>query len=112
MDVTSRVLAAALGAAGLRQETLAHNIANVNTPGFKRLYVSFEDELRAAADPGAVAPQVHRDDITSGRADGNNVDLDREMALLAENQIRYAALARQMSGHFDRLRLAIWEGRR
>lgn len=112
MDQTTRLLSAALGAAALRQEALSHNLANLNTPGFKRLQVRFEDELRSATAPDAVRPRVVRDTLTSGRPDGNNVDLERESVLIAENQIHYAALTRQMSEHLNRIRLVIFEGRR
>jgi len=58
------------------------------------------------------APQVVRDNTTSYRNDGNNVDIDVEMARLAENSIYYDALAKQMSYRLGALRSAIYEGRR
>lgn len=132
------ILEQALAAAALRHQALAHNLANVNTPGYKALRVSFEDELARALDaqagrdrrlplartdpghlpgpapapPRAAAPHVWRDLTRSARADGNNVDLEAEMARVAANQIWYMALSRQIGDEFGRLRLAATEGRR
>lgn len=134
------ILARSLEAASLRQAALAHNVANVNTPGYKALAVSFEGALQQALeqpevspaplalaatdarhiqvgpppapDPTRVQAAVARDASRSARADGNNVDVEAEMARMAGNQMWYAALSRQVSDEFQRLRLAITEGRR
>lgn len=115
-DLAWRVLERGLEASSLRQRVLAHNVANINTPGFKRARVEFEDHLaRAVAaqqDPDAVQPEVVVETQSLGRPDGNNVDIELEMAQLAENQIWYAALTRQLSDHFARLRTVIHDGRR
>ncbi|MFZ5813992.1 MAG: flagellar basal body rod protein FlgB [Bacillota bacterium] len=115
-DLPSKILENALDAASLRQRVLAHNIANVNTPGFKRSRVDFEAELaRAVAggeDPEAVRPVVVEEVDSVGRPDGNNVDIEAESVKMAENQIWYAALTRQISDHFSRLRMVIHDGRR
>lgn len=121
MEMTLAILQRALQAAALRQAVLAHNVANANTPGFKRSRVDFESHLQAAlaaraagepADPAGVAPVVAVEPGSVGRADGNNVDIELEMTQMAVNQIWHAALTRQVSDHFSRLRLAIFEGRR
>lgn len=135
------ILQRGLEAASLRQAALAHNLANVNTPGFKAQAVSFEGVLQQALEQGAQPPAampltvtsprhfqvgrpgpaldparlqatVHQDDSRSARADGNNVDLEAEMAKVAGNQVWYTALGRQVTDEFTRLRLAITEGRR
>lgn len=116
MDRDLAPLAAALTAAGLRHRVLAHNLANANTPGFKRFRVEFESRLAAALaagqDPAGVTPAVVRETGSRSRPDGNNVDVELEMAQLAENQLWQAALVRQVSEHFARLRTVIYEGRR
>ncbi|MDN5346741.1 MAG: flagellar basal-body rod protein FlgB [Clostridia bacterium] len=129
---TLLALEKALQTASLRQRTLAHNIANANTPGFKRSYVSFEEELRAALnlDPGLplarthprhlpyprsladVRPEVRQDLYTAMRQDGNNVDIDREMVELAMNSINYSAAVQQLNQRLAMLRYVINEGRR
>lgn len=114
-DITARVLERGLQASALRQQVLANNIANINTPGFKRARVEFESQLAAAMgsaeNPESVSPKVVVESTTTGRPDGNNVDIDQEMTEIAENQIWYAALTRQISDHFSRLRMVIRDGR-
>jgi len=114
-DVTTRILERSLQASSLRQQLLANNVANINTPGFKRSRVEFENQLAAALksaeNPDAVEPKVVVQTESSGRPDGNNVDIDQEMTQIAENQIWYAALTRQLSDHFSRLRMVIRDGR-
>lgn len=114
-DFSARMLEKGLSAASLRQNVLANNIANINTPGFKRSRVAFEAQLADALNQGsgadAVRPQVVVEDKSAARPDGNNVDLESEMSDLALNQIWYAALTRQLSDHFSRLSTVIHDGR-
>ena len=123
-DTTMRALDAALGAAGKRQEVLANNLANVNTPGYKRMDVNFDDTLAQAIASakngeasnddvfGSLLPQVQADrDAVSVRADGNSVDVDQEMSFLAENNIRYNALVQLSSNKIDTLKYVISDGR-
>lgn len=112
-------------AASLRQEVISHNIANVNTPHFKKSDVIFEDLLAKELDAansnamplirthgrhmpiGAGEPvtaKVELQDTTTMRVDGNNVDIDIEMATLAKNNLYYNALARQIGGYFQGLK--------
>ncbi|MDF2627107.1 MAG: flgB [Symbiobacteriaceae bacterium] len=115
-DLTARLLERGIEASGLRQRMQAHNIANMNTPGFKRTRVEFEQHLASALaegkDPDGVRPVVVTEETTLVRPDGNNTDVEAEMAALAENQLWYAALTRQLSDHFARLRMVIHDGRR
>lgn len=121
------LLKQALYACALRQEAIAHNIANVNTPGYRRVDVSFEEFLRAAqqtplqtTDPRHVAlpparlanPQVAPDEDAPMRPDGNTVDIDYEMAQLAENQIRFQALSQLITGRYQSLKTVITGGGR
>ncbi|HEY3315729.1 MAG TPA: flagellar basal body rod protein FlgB [Bacillota bacterium] len=108
-----------LNASSLRNTVLADNLANVDTPGFKRSDVSFEgllaEESRRSSNGSAGdgwQPKVVTDSTTSTRQDGNNVDVDAEMTKLAENTIYYDALVKQISSQFALLRSAITEGRR
>ncbi len=115
-----------------RHNVLASNIANVETPGFKAKDLVFERALGAALkaqEPGplTVTHPKHMDgrDITAlemvvpkqiratspvGSVDGNTVDLEREMAKLAENQIVYQFMTRMISSKFQTLRDVIREG--
>lgn len=115
-DLTARLLAKGLEASSLRHRVLANNIANISTPGFKRSRVEFEAQLSEALQqgesPDAVRPAVVREADTFELPDGNNTDVEGEMSRLAENQIWYSALTRQLSDHFARLQTVIHEGRR
>ncbi|HHY98102.1 MAG TPA: flagellar basal body rod protein FlgB [Firmicutes bacterium] len=108
----------ALDALSLRHQAISNNIANVNTPGYKAMEVSFEAELERAlkeqGDPVAISDAeitVTREN-TVYRADGNSVDVDREMARLAENTERYNAIAQLVSTRLRMLRSVVNEGRR
>jgi flagellar basal-body rod protein FlgB len=111
-DVTQLALERALQGAGLRQQALSNNLANVNTPGFKRSDVDFHSSLAAALAGGepAVASAsfaLQTDSATSMRADGNNVDVDQEMASLTENASEYQALAAVAKSRLQMIQTAI-----
>jgi flagellar basal-body rod protein FlgB len=121
IDSISRGLADALGVHQRRQEVLATNLANVETPGFRAGEVDFRTALRRAFDanaapvPGDAAPEpaaLVEDTSAPARADGNTVDLDLQMAKLSENAGRYTALARILSTRLALMRSAITEGGR
>lgn len=131
---TVGILEKALGAAGLRHRVIANNIANANTPDYQAAGVQFESLLaEALRDPGSALVGLRTDPRhlpigepanplsvspvvgPSGgavRVDGNTVDPEHEMALLAANQIWYSALVRSVSDQLQRYRVAITEGRR
>lgn len=113
------ILGKTLDAASLRQRVIANNIANINTPGFKKSVVSFEDQLAAAMGEGGklplittdprqigginnITPEVEAVNSTSMRSDGNNVDINQEMVNLAVNSIHYDLVSQELN---DRLKL-------
>lgn len=119
-----------LDAESLRQRVIANNIANVNTPNFKKSTIDFESILKKAlgrdsiglitSDPrhyGAapslaeLRPEVRVNRATSMREDGNNVDIDEEMTNLAANSIEYQATARELSERISLLSYVITGGR-
>jgi len=121
----------ALNASWKRNEVLANNIANVNTPGYKRSDVKFQEKLKESLQEttvqGAKTHESHLDiggkdlsnithEVTtsegySTRRDENNVDVDVEMGEVTKNNIYYEAVSRQMSSKFNRLRSSITGGR-
>ena len=123
-------LSQGLDVAALRQRVHANNLANVNTPHFKRSVVEFTDILKnvtagesglAVTNAGHIGAEafgnsggarVLKDQSTSMRSDGNNVDVDREMSELAINQLYYNALSQQANDRIGLLRYVINEGRR
>jgi len=121
------ILEKGLDAYAMRAKSINDNIANVDTPGYKRSAVSFEEDLKAALDKKGVAGyRTHPKHLRVGRpkiedvkpvpyipddnslASGkNNVDIDHEMAELAKNQIRFAYASRLAQRGYNRLRSAI-----
>ena len=117
------VLDKAADASWIRNNAIANNIANVNTPGYKRQDVNFEEQLRKAmknsrytsidervanVDLERLDPITYRDHSTlSYRLDGNNVDIDTENVQLASNQIRYQGLTDSITKHFEGLQLVM-----
>ena len=79
-----------LDATELRSRTIANNIANINTPNYKRRYVSFEESLKNEIDNAKIEVKVDKDSIV--REDGNNVDLENEKVNQAAASLQYNAL--------------------
>lgn len=121
------LLERSMNAASLRQMVISNNIANAETPNFKRSEVVFEKLLHKEMQ-GKYIPMVrtHHQHLPIRRTgndvepkvvldkanmtmnnNGNNVDIDTEMALLAHNQLHYNLLAQQTTHEFQLLRTAI-----
>ena len=115
---TVALLSLALDAAAMRQQAIAQNIANANTPGYARVNVSFEARLAALrdADGGVAAPSLA--DLSNYRpvldylAPGASVAVDQEMAALSENVVHHHALIKAVSKHYALISSAINEGKR
>lgn len=123
---TMDLLERGLDGATLRKEVIANNIANVDVPHFKRSEVSFEMNLKRALEsreevesipplqtnqPGhidrrkpldyhSVHPTIHVDTISRMRNDGNNVDIEDEVAKLTRNQLQYNLMVDRIGGNF------------
>lgn len=126
------ILKKALDTATLRQQALSSNIANVDTPGYKRADVSFEEELKSALNKQErlelkttdkkhlsnklelenVHPKIFRQQDSYMRNDFNNVDIELEMAAISKNNVAYNALAELISNKLKMVRSAINEGRK
>ena len=112
------VLKAAADASWTREEVLTNNIANVDTPNYKRQDVDFTTYLRSALSRtnGGSSSLTNRvnnlktytDNSTlSYRLDGNNVDLSTENVELASEQINYNALIDSMNNEFSRFKTVL-----
>ncbi len=123
-------LAKQLDSAALAQRVIANNVANVNTPGFKKSHVSFTEELKRALDERApalvtshprhfggvqdirqVSPRVVQERDTIMRYGRNNVDIDQEMVNLAANTILYDFSVNALSARMGLLGYVIRGGR-
>lgn len=114
------VLDKAADASWMRQEAISNNIANVNTPGYKRQDVAFEDSLQEAisnsryrstdekvANLSKADLRIRSYTDSSGfsyRLDGNNVDIDTENAALVRNQLKYNALVDSINHEFSMIK--------
>ncbi|WYF04731.1 flagellar basal body rod protein FlgB [Bacillus velezensis] len=116
----------ALGRADIKQKVLTNNIANIDTPNYKAKKVSFRNLLdQETSNLEAVKTDYRHIDFTGSGDDysivsssdtsyqqnGNNVDIDKEMTDLAENQINYQALVERMSGKFNSLKTVLTGGK-
>lgn len=113
------VLDKAADASWLRNDAIGNNLANVDTPGYKRQDVAFESVLKKALgkshfrtmdakvadlDLKRLTPNVYRDySEYSYRLDKNNVDVDSEGVMLAENQLKYQGLMVGIRQEFSNL---------
>jgi flagellar basal-body rod protein FlgB len=91
-----------------RQKLVASNIANADTPGYQTKDVDFENELQSQM-LGA-KPNVIEVSGLKNKNDGNNVDVDREARLLAENALRFSVASNLAHSEISTIRTAIQEG--
>ena len=106
-----------LDAAALRQEAIAANIANSETPGYHRVDISsdFADQLKAQlaggtlkSGPDAVRPTLAEDPhARSTRPDGNSVEIEQELLAMNKNSVEYDYLTEVVSTNIKQLRMAI-----
>ena len=128
---TFNLLSKGLDVASKRQAVISNNIANVNTPLFKRQIVTFEDEMARVfdgkvdiigrreddrhipignSDYMTIGPTTHKDRIHIMRNDKNNVDIDVEMSDLAKNTMTYQIHANRLAQMFSQLNDVISRG--
>lgn len=116
----------ALGRANIKQKVITNNIANIDTPNYKAKKVSFQNLLdQESSRLKSIKTDYRHVDfsdadsnysiVTSGdtsyQQNGNNVDVDKEMTELAENQINYQALVERMNGKFNSLKTVLTGGK-
>lgn len=118
---TSALLSLALDAAGMRQQAIAHNIANANTPGYQRVSVSFEARLASLRDGAGniAAPSLANlgnfrpsFEYAAVSPQGSGIALDQEMAQLSENTLHHQALLKALNKHLSLMSVAINEGKK
>jgi len=115
----------------LRQDVIADNIANADTPNFKRSFVNFESQLRAALesegktglqaamtnekhipfyqpiDYRSVQPQRQLDYLTTSDNNGNNVDIEEESMNFLNNQLLYTMMTESVNQEFARINMVL-----
>ncbi len=110
LDAISNHLERYMSLLGARQKLVAANIANADTPGYKTLDIDFKAELQRQMEPAAPPSPVEVTGLDV-KNDGNNVSLDREARLLAENAIRFNIAAQILRSQIHSVKSAIEEGR-
>ena len=120
IDKSTTLLEKMLDVSSIKHKVIANNIANVNTPGYKKMDVSFADQLEKALDEvstnkfDSLQPKIviSKED-TSGtvRNDGNNVDMDKEVSALVKNTLTYSIYTQLLAKKFEGIKSAI-EGSR
>ena len=89
----------------MRQQLVASNIANADTPGYKTQDVDVENEFQNVVN--GLQPMAGEVQGLTLKNDGNNVDLDREARLLAENAMRFSIAGNLLKGQLKELKIAI-----
>jgi len=127
-DSTMNTLEKTLDYSSVKNRVISNNIANVDTPNYKAQDVSFKDVLNEEMNNQFKAKRTHPKHVefsshkftpynittksnTVYNHNGNNVDIDREMAELAKNQIYYQSLIDRMNGKFSKLQTVLSGGR-
>jgi flagellar basal-body rod protein FlgB len=113
MKDSIQILSKLLDVSALRHRVLANNLANVDTPQFKRSDVAFRDALAKAIESpdgtkvSDVQPRIVEDTVTPGRPDGNNVSTQRELGEMTENALLYQFATKAINFNFNQLTKAI-----
>ena len=127
IDILNRSMDVAL----LRRDVISDNIANSDTPHFKRSTVNFESQLKRALDSEKTKPfpnlttdprhmTFHRplnyqdvkprrvwDYLTTSKNNGNNVDIEQETMNMLENQLLYQTMATVLASEFNRINMVL-----
>ncbi len=116
---TTALLSMAIDATVMRQQAIAQNIANANTPGYQRVSVTFESRLASLRQDAATGPAPSLADLSNYRPSfayatepANGVALDMEMANMSETVLHHHALLKALGKHLELVGLAINEGKR
>lgn len=108
-DGVTQALRMAINGIDARQQAIAGNIANVNTPGYLARQVTFEQSLAQAiadGDPTGAGVTV-RHSLAATRLNGNNVNIDFEMLAQKENALRQRLVVQALNAKYALLRTAI-----
>lgn len=116
MSKTSSILdflQAGIRTENLRQKAIANNVANIETPGYRRIDVKFEQLLAKAldssgsADLSGIEAQFYHPKQTPVRSNGNDVSLEVEVAQMVKNTLRHKAYVRLLNKKYAQIDLAI-----
>ncbi|MHC4425254.1 MAG: flagellar basal body rod protein FlgB [Planctomycetota bacterium] len=107
------VIEAGIRAENLRQRAITNNIANLETPGYRRIDVKFEQLLAKCLDSSGevdlseIEPQVYRPEQTPVKSNGNDVNLEAEVGHMIKNALRHKAYIRLLGKKYKQIELAM-----
>lgn len=108
-----KYLEAAMRAEGLRQSMIANNMSNINTPGYRRFDIRFEEFLAEAMESGGpvdlthIKPEIFQPLNTPVNTNGNDISLDMEVGELVKNSLRHKTFVRLLRRRYEQLQLAM-----
>ncbi len=100
-------------AESLRQKAIANNIANLETPGYRRIDIEFKELLAKALDSSGEAelsqiePKIYQPNTTPVNSSGNDVNLETEVGEMVKNTLRHKAYVRLLNKKYNQMELAI-----
>lgn len=106
-------LQAGIKAEGLRQKAITNNIANLQTPGYRRFDVKFEELLAKLVDPSGnvdfskIEMEIYRPKETPLKSNGNDVNLEAEVGQMVKNTLRHKAYIRLLKKKYSQMELAM-----
>ncbi len=120
MSKTDSIIAlieAGIRAESLRQKAIANNVANLETPGYRRIDVKFEELLAKSLDSSGsvdlseLEPQIYQPKQTLVKSNGNDVSLEGEVGAMIKNSLRYKTYIRLLNKRYRQIELAMNIGR-
>ena len=112
-SIITNLLEAGIKAERLRQQAIASNIANLETPGYRRIDVKFEELLAKALDESGsvdlteVTPQLHQPKQTPLKSNGNDVNLEAEVGKMVKNTLLHKVYIRLLNKKYSQIELAM-----
>ncbi len=107
------IIEAGLRCESLRQKAIANNVANLGTPGYRRVNVKFKESLAKALDSSGtvdlskIEPQIYQPENTHVKSNGNDVSLEVEVGEMVKNTLRHKAYIRLLQKKYQQIELAI-----
>ncbi len=113
--LSNDILGSALKASAFKNDVIQNNIANADTPNYKKQNVHFESALISELNEYSETGEINFDEIKptlysdplSYRMDGNNVDLNVEMVEMYQNSVKYDTLAQSVINNYERINIAL-----
>ena len=107
------IIDAGVRAESLRQKAIANNVANLETPGYRRVNVKFKElfakalDSSGAVDLSKIEPQIYQPENTAVKSNGNDVSLEVEVGEMVKNTLRHKAYIRLLQKKYQQIELAI-----